>query len=487
MEYKKEVATAVTIAIMLAALVGAAALYSFPPSAGSSTRVNTSQGTTASVTTTMHATTTIPSVQTYTNETVPFDPRLAVTPMRGLLETSDNATVIAEALASDLNELPVRLILHSPATCSVNSTASISGIPAGENCRELNYPYSTAIDFYLFKSAKGSNITVDLIQGRFLELQYIVQDYNTLYNDYFGNYTAGVSNPSPAVASVTVGNLMQSAFGIDLSKVSLANPYASEHWIRVDLTQQYNGMMIANSGEVYFEYYPPTSQVIRLIVEESNNWALQSPWSPEAIGPFVAQLGGWHLIPPNFPLNISAPVALDDAKTYATNALHMGSIGYASISLQMVQDHLYYAATVSNQTKTLLFFVNPITGQIGFPQTAPLTLNYSTMPSEFSVGAYSVIIGQGTDYYVKTGNGTEYDYLGFYTLFDITLNGQTQTVPFFWETPSGPSTSHPPYNSACVVQNGPSGCPYSATAFGGVVSIVWSEQNSTIYVTFTIN
>jgi hypothetical protein len=281
--------------------------------------------------------------------------------MRGLLETSTNATTIAEALASSFNQLPIQLTLHSPPTCTGTSTS----------CGEADFPYSTAVDLYIFKSSTGSNITVEFILGRFLELQYVVQDYNSLYNDYFNNYTAGMSNPSPSIASVTVGNLMLSAYGIDLSKVSLANIYAGEQWLRVDWTEQYRGMGIANSAEVYFEYYPPTSQVIRLIIVENSieeqDLCCGYPLTLGMIGTFNAEQGGWYLIPQNFPLNISASAALNSAKEYGTNTLHMNNIVYASIDLQVIQDHLYYAATISDQSKTYYLFVNPITGEVGFP------------------------------------------------------------------------------------------------------------------------
>jgi hypothetical protein len=262
-----------------------------------------------------------------------LDPRLAVSPIQGLLETSGNATTIAYALASSLNELPVQLILHNPATCSFNSTS----------CTEENFPYSTAVDLYIFETAKGSNITVELIQGRFIELQYDDANYSSLYNDYWNSHPYG--SPPSAAEDVAVGDLLLKSFGLDLSGVSLADNVTGPGW--ASWTEEYNGLGIANSGEIYFEVYPPTSQIIRLVIDES---------------------GGWHLIPSDFPLNISASAALDYAKAYATNTLHMGFLGYASVSLEIVQNCMYYAATVSNQSQTYVLFVNPITGEVGFPQ-----------------------------------------------------------------------------------------------------------------------
>jgi hypothetical protein len=111
-----------------------------------------------------------------------------------------------------------------------------------------------------------------------------------------------------------------------------------------------------------------------------------------------------------------------------------------------------------------------------------ITFNYTSMPSNFTVGDYTVTMSQGTDYFYTIGNATR-QYLGYYTVFNVTQkDGQTQTVPFFWGTSAQPSTAHPPYDGVCATEIN---CPYSASVFDGNVSIVWSEQNSTIYVTFT--
>jgi len=183
---------------------------------------------------------------------------------------------------------------------------------------------------------------VDFISGSFYEFDYIVQDYNTLFNGYWNSHPIG--NPPTTAEDLAVSNLMLNSFGLDLSKVTLNDNITGPGWAQ--WSQEFNGLQIANSGEVYFEVYPPTSAIIRLIVIEG---------------------AGWHLVPANFPLDIQASAALDSAKGYATTTLHIGFIGYASISLQIVQDHLYYAATLSNQSKTYILFVNPITGEVGFP------------------------------------------------------------------------------------------------------------------------
>lgn len=364
-EYKKEVGLFVTVAVVGVLVLAGISVYLFPSISGSFGGINTgstSQNTSGVPTTMTSATTTIPSPQTYANETVAPDPRLAVTPVDGLLGTSNNATLIAEDVASYFDELPITLVEHQPATCSASSTVSIPGIPAGQNCREIDYPYSTAIDFYKFNSSKESTIYVDFIQGRFLELQYIVRNFTALH-DSSVNYT----NSSPDVASAKVVGLMANAYGIDLGKFTLRNTFAGDGSNRVSWYQTYQGMQIGDGGGIYFEYYPPTSQIIYLVVNMNFGWTSQPPWSFQTLGSFVAEIGGWNQIPPSVTLNLSSSVALADAKTYATNTLHMGFIGYSSIELTLVSGHLYYAATVANQSNTYVLFVNPITGEVGYP------------------------------------------------------------------------------------------------------------------------
>jgi hypothetical protein len=58
------------------------------------------------------------------------------------------------------------------------------------------------------------------------------------------------------------------------------------------------------------------------------------------------------------------------------------------------------------------------TDGLGVATTSQLTFNYSSLPSQFSSGNYSVIMEQGTNYPILFGSGKQYDYLGFYTLFN---------------------------------------------------------------------
>lgn len=120
----------------------------------------------------------------------------------------------------------------------------------------------------------------------------------------------------------------------------------------------------------------------------------------------------------------------------------------------------------------------------------PIIFNYSTMPSQFFVGNYSVSMVQGVGYTIARSTGGTvrvYDYSGFYTLFAFfPLNGGLEYETLFvWNTTSGPSTSHPPYDGMCfLMQNQSSGCPFSVTTSSGI-SVVWTERDSTFWVSFT--
>jgi len=174
-------------------------------------------------------------------------------------------------------------------------------------------------------------------------LQYLVNNYSAIYNDYWNSHQFG--NPPPPSVDAKASNLTRMAFNLNLSEVAVYNKTNGPGW--QEWQQEFNGSTIANSGQIIFQIYPPTSTIIELLIIEE---------------------AGWHAIPSNFPLDVSASEALNSAESYATTELHLGYIAYAHISLQIIQDHLYYAATVSDQSKTYVLFVNPITGEIGLPQ-----------------------------------------------------------------------------------------------------------------------
>ena len=124
--------------------------------------------------------------------------------------------------------------------------------------------------------------------------------------------------------------------------------------------------------------------------------------------------------------------------------------------------------------------------------TAPLVFNYSSIPSQFFIGNYSVSVVQGVGYVIPVGPKV-HSYGGFYTSFNVVpvMGGILPDVPFFWNTSAGPSTSHLPYDAYCyVLSASASGCPSSATApLGGghEVSIVWTKEGTTFWVRFSFS
>src|SRR5487761_1429764 len=198
-EYKREIGVAVAVAILLAIVVGVAAIFYFPGPA-----VPTGSSSTGSLVSTQTSTVesrTLPFAETYTNATMALDPSLSVNPIEGLLQTSSNATMIAQSLASQLNELPINLVSQQLPMCSGNSAV----------CSESTYFY---------KTAAGSNITVTLWQGKFYFLDYLTQDYWTLT---YGNATTTNTSFNVTRADLQVQQLMNNAFSLPLGNLSLTN------------------------------------------------------------------------------------------------------------------------------------------------------------------------------------------------------------------------------------------------------------------------
>lgn len=328
------------MAVLLAVALGALAIYSFSssPHTGTSTSVVTTVTTSTSVVVATSTATvvsrTIPPIQTYTSGVaVPLDPSLVVNPVQGLLQTSANATQIAQAMASKVNELPIRLVSEQLPTCS--------GAPVP--CSQATNPY------YLYETAANSNISITLVQGKFYEIDYITQNYYKLTGGSATSTTGSAFNSTKADGQVR--QIVNDAFGLPLQSLSLVDqlpPRVSSTDYVIQWGQEYEGLPIANSGVVYFEFYPPTGQLIRMIIDEGS---------------------GWYSIPPNFPLTVQASEALNSVAEYATDTLHMNLVSYTDVSLQIVQNHMYYGVTVSNDTNSYLVFVNPRTGEIGFPRS----------------------------------------------------------------------------------------------------------------------
>jgi hypothetical protein len=158
------------------------------------------------------------------------------------------------------------------------------------------------------------------------------------------------------------------------------------------------------------------------------------------------------------------------------------------IGLVVVGASLVYQQAQGRPSTTTVTYSTTTTYTV--TRVGPVTFNYSSMPSQFIIGNYSVSVTQGTGYTLQTG-AKVYTYEGFYTSFNVfSLGiGASSDVPFFWNTTSGPSTSHPPYDAMCyVLHSSASECPNSSTATVGTtdkVSIAWTKGGSTFWVTLT--
>jgi hypothetical protein len=341
--YKRQIASGAILALVLAAVLGFGVLTYLPAQPPtSSTTITTSESSVTTVTststvpvtsttstTTMYtsasttatitssSTSTVQTV-TYTNQTVPLDSRLAVTPL-GNLSSSTNATTIAIDLASGLGELPIQLVSEHLSTCFFTCDQSI----------------------YSFSTAKDSNITVFLVGGSFYLLLYQVQNYST-YLDAWTNQTTW--SPPTVGEDIAVSNLMLRAYGLDLSRVGLDANSTGPGWSTWN--QEYQGLPIVNSSQITFNVYQPTSLIFRLE---------------------IIAYAGWNVIPSGFPLNVTATEALASAQGYATNTIHIGNVTSATIAFQIIQGHMYYAATISSQSRAYILYVNPDTSEVGFP------------------------------------------------------------------------------------------------------------------------
>ena len=350
--YKRQIASGAILALVLAGVLGFGVLTYLPAQPpASSTAITTSESsvttvtststvpvtsttstattytsttvttsvTSATATSTVTSTSTVATV-TYTNQTVPLDSRLAVTPL-GNLSSSINATAISRELASGLGELPIQLVSKHLDTCFFTCDQSI----------------------YSFSTAKDSNITVFFVGSSFYLLLYEVQNYSG-YLDAWNNQTTW--GPPTVGEDLAVSNLMLRAYGLDLSRVGLDASSTGPGW--ATWSQEYQGLPIANSSQITFNVYQPTSMIFRLE---------------------IIAYAGWNVIPPNFPLNVAATEALASAQAYATDTVHVGNITSATIAFQIIQGHMYYAATISSQSQAYILYVNPATGEVGFPTT----------------------------------------------------------------------------------------------------------------------
>lgn len=316
-EYKKQIGIALSIALV-AGLAVTAFAFNYLPSGQTTTVVSSTVITQAS--------TTLP-MPTFPGEirTVPLDPSLQVTPTNQVLFDS-NATKIVQWVASLLGEAPVTL------------ESEIQ--PGGPNNTILAYQAT-----YDFRTTAGSEVVVTYLYGQFYELDYRI---------------AGTAANPPVVANATqfAEKLLNgsSASGESLafqSQVSSAGPGFTD----TRLVESFRGLPITGSLARNFDgsHFIEEITVDLLIGPTDNHLNRLFLFSPD-----------WYAIPQDFPLEVQ-PSQAASAALAVVNSLNSGGNYVTNVSFAFVSGHLYYLVTASNYQVSYYVFVNPRTGEAGFP------------------------------------------------------------------------------------------------------------------------
>jgi hypothetical protein len=215
-QMRKQTAAVALIAILVATAWGIFSLFRF-----TSTGVSTSPSATQISTSTWSHSPTIDQ-RLFKDRTVALDPSLQVGTAQSTLVT-DNATEIAQNLASTLNELPVTLASEEP--------------PRGPN-DTINAFQAT----WHYRTAKDSTIQITFLfednRWGFYELDYRVKDYL--------NLTSGSSTSSfNTFRADQRARLIMSGLGISLTRVTLLDRvprYLSSTLYEVGWVQDYQGI-----------------------------------------------------------------------------------------------------------------------------------------------------------------------------------------------------------------------------------------------------
>jgi hypothetical protein len=256
---------------------------------------------------------------------VPLDPALQVNYTNPLL-LSNNATNIAQWVASQLEDTHVALVSTIP--------------PQGPNNAIL--AYQTVYDF---RTATGSEIVVSYLYGQFYELDYRIPGTSS-NPPYVANATELadriLSGPGSAVQNLTFQ-----------TQVSSAGPQFED----VRLAQTFNGTAISGALAENFDgsHY----------LEGSTFELLLGP-SPNHLNRLFLISPDWFRVPTSFPV-VFPPSEAAHSALFALNYLSSKSVWGTSVDFAAVSGHLYYLVTATNSTGSYYVFVNPRTGQAGFP------------------------------------------------------------------------------------------------------------------------
>lgn len=347
---KRKVATGAILAIISAAVLGFGVIAYLPPQSTSTstitmstttpsitatttassaaTTITVSSSSTISTLTTLTSTTT--TVKTtastttttgpviYAGKTVAIDPALQVPLFQSVL-LSNNASQIANSVASSLNALPITL----------------TGVTSGES--------------FHFRTANGSSIIVTLVQGSFYRLDYSSNSTSTPGS----SSRFGIENASESAAS------MMTNLGVPASSVNWVDQefYLSPSTYELKSSQSLQGVPLTGA----------------LVTNSSGNYVLSisaafqfNPQSSLLTGMTILS-ADWYQIPSGFPLQNGPSQAITLAADYAVGSLGVTTIASAQVSFVGVQNHLYYAVTLATGSTSYILFVNPRTGEVGLP------------------------------------------------------------------------------------------------------------------------
>jgi hypothetical protein len=237
---------------------------------------------------------------------------------------------------------------------SANQIASLLASGVGQTI--VGQANVTSGTYFSYRTNENSTINVSLQQAtpNFLEVDYYWQDWPAVSNEMTVNQSFSIT-----AANVRASYLLQT-MGIAYSNISFADQIStltpSDYVVqRVQsydnvpflgtLTQNPDGTYYFSSSQVYFDFNPSNGSLNVAIID----------------GPY------WYNIPSNFSQKVQPTQATVIAEDYALHSLGVNQISDSEVQFAVIQNHLYYAVTVTDYNTSYTVFVDPNNGSVGFP------------------------------------------------------------------------------------------------------------------------
>lgn len=316
-EYKRQIALALSIALV-AGLGITAIAYNYLPSGGQTTTIIT--------TTIVQQSRTLPQ-PSFPNElpNMTLDSTLLVNITNPVLMYG-NATEVAQWASSLLGEGEVTL------------QSEIE--PHGANNTILAYQAT-----YGFTTATGSQVDLTYLYGQFYELDYRV---------------SGTAVNPPVISNATqFADRLLSGPNSPLQNFTFQTQtsHPGTNFTDFQLTQILGSLPVNGTLANNFDgsHYIEQSSVNLLLGPKGNELNRLFLFSPY-----------WYSVPQDFPMMIPPSQAAGAALT-AISSLNSGGTFVANVGFAVVNGHLYYLVTAGNFEVSYYVFVNPRTGEAGFP------------------------------------------------------------------------------------------------------------------------